>query len=158
MAVYAAMIDAMDQGIGRILAALKETGDYEFTVRTFLDPRMALQHGCDVETWVREGIVDVVIGAPCYMQAQPAILDCRPMRAICGAGVKLFVKTWRFESMAEAENLTAHVYDQGADGVLLYQSDHVFARPWARVHVRNLRRPDTTRRLTAGSRETKNTD
>jgi len=36
MAVYAAMIDSMDQGIGRILAALKETGTAENTLVLFL--------------------------------------------------------------------------------------------------------------------------
>jgi arylsulfatase len=36
MAVYAAMIDAMDQGIGRILAALKETGVEDNTLVMFL--------------------------------------------------------------------------------------------------------------------------
>jgi len=36
MAVYAAMIDAMDQGIGRILDALEETGNAENTLVMFL--------------------------------------------------------------------------------------------------------------------------
>jgi arylsulfatase len=36
MEVYAAMIDCMDQGVGRILAALKETGRYENTLIFFL--------------------------------------------------------------------------------------------------------------------------
>ena len=36
MEVYAAMIDCMDQGIGRIVQSLKETGQYENTVIIFL--------------------------------------------------------------------------------------------------------------------------
>lgn len=36
MAVYAAQIDRMDQGIGRILAALRETGQWENTLIVFL--------------------------------------------------------------------------------------------------------------------------
>ncbi|MGL4941661.1 MAG: arylsulfatase [Thermoguttaceae bacterium] len=36
MEVYAAMIDCMDQGIGRIVASLKETGEYENTVILYL--------------------------------------------------------------------------------------------------------------------------
>lgn len=36
MEVYAAMIDCMDQGIGRIVAALKESGQYENTLIFFL--------------------------------------------------------------------------------------------------------------------------
>ena len=36
MAIYAAMIDSMDQGIGRIVDALKETGQFEKTLILFL--------------------------------------------------------------------------------------------------------------------------
>lgn len=36
MEVYAAMVDNMDQGIGRIIEALKETGEYENTLILFL--------------------------------------------------------------------------------------------------------------------------
>ena len=36
MAAYTAMIDAMDQGIGRILDALEETGNTENTLVMFL--------------------------------------------------------------------------------------------------------------------------
>ena len=35
MEVYAAMIDSMDQGIGRIVAALKETGRFDNTLLCF---------------------------------------------------------------------------------------------------------------------------
>ena len=130
-------------------AALREMGDFEFTVRTFLDPRLALQYGCDVAAWAREGIIDTLIAAPCYMGAQPAPYDIRALRKLIGPKVKLIVKVWRFNSMAESENLAAEIYDQGADGVLLYQSDMLVRRPWARMHVWNLRRPETTRRLAA---------
>ncbi len=61
-------------------AELRRMGQFEFTVRTFLDPRMALQYGCDVATWAREGLIDTLIAAPCYMTHQPALLDMRPMR------------------------------------------------------------------------------
>jgi len=50
MAVHAAMIDRMDQGIGRILNALKETGQLENTLIVFLSdngasPENAAQYG-----------------------------------------------------------------------------------------------------------------
>ena len=128
-------------------ATLQEMGDFEFTVRTFLDPRMALQYGCDVKTWAEEGIIDTLVAAPCYMTAQPAELDIRELREIVGPDIKLFIKTWRFQCMSEGEDLSAQVYDQGADGVLLYQSDMLVRRPWSRMHVWNVRRPETTRRL-----------
>lgn len=50
MAVHAAMVDRMDQGIGRILTALKETGRLENTLILFLSdngasPENAMQYG-----------------------------------------------------------------------------------------------------------------
>lgn len=44
MAVHAAMIDRMDQGIGRIIAALRETGQLENTLIIFLS-----DNGCSAE-------------------------------------------------------------------------------------------------------------
>ena len=50
MAVHAAMIDRMDQGIGRMITALRETGELENTVILFLSdngasPENAMQYG-----------------------------------------------------------------------------------------------------------------
>jgi len=50
MAVHAAMIDRMDQGIGRIIKALQETGELENTIILFLSdngasPENAMQYG-----------------------------------------------------------------------------------------------------------------
>ena len=50
MAVHAAMVDRMDQGIGRIIKALKETGELENTLILFLSdngasPEVAAQYG-----------------------------------------------------------------------------------------------------------------
>jgi len=41
MAVYAAMIDRLDQGIGRVIAALKETGAFDNTLILFLSDNWA---------------------------------------------------------------------------------------------------------------------
>ncbi len=51
MEVYAAMIDNMDQGIGRIVEALKETGQYENTLILFMQDN----GGC-AENYGRKGI------------------------------------------------------------------------------------------------------
>lgn len=45
MEVYAAMVDCMDQGIGRIVQSLKETGQYENTVVIFLQDNGACAEG-----------------------------------------------------------------------------------------------------------------
>lgn len=47
MAVHAAMIDRMDQGIGRIIQALKETGQYENTILIFLSDNGASPELCE---------------------------------------------------------------------------------------------------------------
>ncbi|GAA4335560.1 arylsulfatase [Mucilaginibacter gynuensis] len=46
MAVHAAMIDRMDQGIGRIIKALKETGQLENTLIVFLSDNGASNENC----------------------------------------------------------------------------------------------------------------
>lgn len=46
MAVHAAMIDRMDQGIGRIIAALKQTGELENTLIIFLSDNGASAENC----------------------------------------------------------------------------------------------------------------
>ena len=69
VAVYAAMIDRMDQGIGRILATLKERGQEENTVVMFLSDNGA------AAGWIPE---DNVTGDPrqYYMRTR----DGRPVR------------------------------------------------------------------------------
>src|SRR3546814_14614455 len=46
MAVHAAMIDRMDQGIGRIIQTLKETGELENTLIVFLSDNGASSENC----------------------------------------------------------------------------------------------------------------
>ncbi|MCC8408405.1 arylsulfatase [Mucilaginibacter sp. UR6-1] len=46
MAVHAAMIDRMDQGIGRVIKALKETGQLENTLIVFLSDNGASNENC----------------------------------------------------------------------------------------------------------------
>ncbi|MDT8389145.1 MAG: arylsulfatase [Lentisphaeria bacterium] len=55
MEVYAAQIDRMDQGIGRITAALKETGQFENTVIVFLADNggCAEELGGGSDSWVK---------------------------------------------------------------------------------------------------------
>ncbi|MFT5474470.1 MAG: arylsulfatase A-like enzyme, partial [Kiritimatiellia bacterium] len=55
MEVYAAQIDRMDQGIGRIVAALKESGQFENTVIVFLADNggCAEELGGGSDSWVK---------------------------------------------------------------------------------------------------------
>jgi len=51
MAVHAAMVDRADQGVGRVLSALKETGAFENTVIFVLS-----DNGASPERWTKPGI------------------------------------------------------------------------------------------------------
>ena len=57
MEVYAAQIDRMDQGIGRIVDTLKETGAWEHTLIVFLADNggCAEELSIDTKSWVAEG-------------------------------------------------------------------------------------------------------
>lgn len=69
MAVYAAQVENMDQGIGRIVAALEETGQLENTLLMFLSDNGGCAEVLQPGGWLeRSGIVD---------QTSP---DGRPMR------------------------------------------------------------------------------
>src|SRR5690606_37368621 len=46
MAVHAAMVDRMDQGIGRLINTLKETGELENTLIVFLSDNGASPENC----------------------------------------------------------------------------------------------------------------
>ena len=76
MEVYAAQIDRMDQGIGRIIDALKETGQFENTVIVFLADNggCAEDLGGGSETWVKR----IVKGAPYVGTLETR--DGRPVR------------------------------------------------------------------------------
>ena len=81
MEVYAAQIDRMDQGIGRILQALKETGQWENTVILFL----ADNGGCAEELsaemqervatgWEQIGTLETREGKPVQFGNEPGIM------------------------------------------------------------------------------------
>jgi arylsulfatase len=60
MATHAAMIDIMDQGIGRVIQALKDSGEYENTVIVYLNdngasPEIMTQPGYDRPSETRDG-------------------------------------------------------------------------------------------------------
>ncbi len=60
MATHAAMIDVMDQGIGRVIAALKASGQYDNTVIVFLSdngasPEIMVRPGYDRPSETRDG-------------------------------------------------------------------------------------------------------
>lgn len=51
MAVYAAQVDRMDQGIGRIIAALEETGQYDDTLIVFLSDNGGSSEELPIGDW-----------------------------------------------------------------------------------------------------------
>ena len=55
MAVYAAMVDRMDQGIGRVIAKLKEIGKYDNTLILFMSDNGACAETVDLDVSVPAG-------------------------------------------------------------------------------------------------------
>tara|TARA_Y100001934_G_scaffold280785_1_gene388473 strand:- start:1240 stop:2841 length:1602 start_codon:yes stop_codon:yes gene_type:complete len=76
MEVYAAQIDRMDQGIGRIIAALEATGAIDNTLILFLADNGACAEEIDFEQWVERGTF--LAGTTHTRQGTPVRMNNRP--------------------------------------------------------------------------------
>jgi hypothetical protein len=103
-------------------------------LRIFDQPWSNLKAGCDVETWMREGLVDGLLLAPHLATAgdYPNHMDVRPFvemsQKYSGGRIKIWGQVWRYGSGYHAAMLAKSLYDQGVNGVAFYESNHtVFA-------------------------------
>jgi len=71
MAVYAAQVDRMDQGIGRIIAALKETGQYDDTLIMFLSDNGGSSEELPIGDWESFRRKDEVLQKDATRSGQP---------------------------------------------------------------------------------------
>ena len=76
MEIYAAQIDRMDQGIGRIIAALEATGAIDNTLILFLADNGACAEEIDFEQWVERGTF--LAGTTHTRQGTPVRMNNRP--------------------------------------------------------------------------------
>ena len=125
-------IEVMTDWIGRVHEAVKRSGaDRELVIRVPASLEDALSIGLDLETWVRDGIVDAFIGEP--FSAPHRIdpnTDFRPLAAIvkgsacrCIAAIHSHVDSDRLaEAPISMVRATAcNYWEQGIDGLYLAQ-------------------------------------
>ena len=95
--------EALDRQAGRRLPIY---------VRTVDQPWFNLVIGCDVEAWLREGLLDgIVFGVHCVVaECHPQRLDLSPYFAVDPGETRLAAQVWRYGSPAEAEALAAEAY------------------------------------------------
>ena len=117
--------------------------DKTLTVRTHPWPWKCLRDGCDVAAWVDQGVVDAIIASPhCGMpDGFPTVFDLGPMVQLTQGKVRLLANVWRMGVLHYAFALARQVYDQGADGVTLYESNFLITQSDKRERVWSLRFP-----------------
>ena len=69
MEIYAAMVDELDQAVGRVIQQLKDSGEFDNTVIFFLSDNGA--EGRDVPTGLGEGTLETMGAAQTYVQYGP---------------------------------------------------------------------------------------
>jgi len=118
---------------------------YPLMVRTVDQPWRNLHIGCDVETWVAEGIVDEIIFGPHCATADnyPETLDIDSYLKLCAGKVKVYGQVWRYGSGLHAEVMARELYEQGADGVAFYESNMSVYLPTIRDRLWKFSRPET---------------
>jgi len=116
-------------------------------VRTFDQPWRNLQAGCDVETWLDEKIVDSLIFGPHLPTAElPPQIDLREYTTRAQGRAEVFGQAWRYGSTRDAEILAGELYDQGVQGIAIYESEMAVQRASFWENLWRYRRPETLRR------------
>ncbi len=118
---------------------------YPLIVRTVDQPWRNLQIGCDVEAWIREGLLDGILFAPHLPLGAnyPEVQDLRGYVAMAQGRTKVYGQVWRESSGSQSELLARDLYAQGVDGVALYESNHTVALPSMRERLWKFSRPES---------------
>ncbi len=93
----------------------------------------SLRYGCDVEGWLREGLVDYVMPTP---EIDPTVL--RKWRGIGGDAVRIWPDLSKTAGLPEeCARLAEKYYEAGADGLSLWGGERRTARvsEWAAVRL-----------------------
>jgi hypothetical protein len=144
--------EAFTQFLREARAALYEQAGKRFPliVRTVDQEWRNLHIGCDVETWISEGLVDGIIFGPHVATAvnYPETMNLRPyieMAQRASTPVKVWGQVWRYGSGIQAEVLAKDLYEQGVDGVTFYESNYAVFRPSLREQLWRFNRPECLR-------------
>jgi hypothetical protein len=139
--------EAFTQFLREARAALDRQAGRRFPlmVRTVDQVWRNLHIGCDVGKWVEEGLVDEIIFGPHCATAEnyPEKLDLTPYLAMSGGRIRVYGQVWRYGSAIHAEAMAKDLYEQGADGVALYESNMSVYLPSVRDRLWKLSRPET---------------
>jgi hypothetical protein len=129
---------ALDRLVGRRLPLY---------IRTVDQPWYNLQIGCDIDTWLRERIVDGIVFGPYCADATnyPDTMDLRPYIARAQGKTRIYGQVWRYGSALHAEVMAADLYEQGVDGVALYESNATVAHSTLRENLWRFSRPEQLR-------------
>jgi len=136
---------------------LRETraaiGDLPLIIRTMDQPWRNVQGACDVETWIKEGIVNGLIFAPHLPNAEytPQALDMAHWTSLAAGRAGVYAQVWRYGDQVTSELLAAEAYQQGVDGVAMYETELGLVRPDIRDNVWRLGRPGALRISRNGS-------
>jgi|GEM_PF-1776986 len=138
--------DAFTQFLREAKAALAESRgeDVPMYIRTVDQPWQNLIVGCDVDVWLDEGLFEgIVFGQHCATaENYPHHIDLRPYVERSAGRTKVIGQTWRYGSAHHAEALAKQIYDQGGDGVALYESNAAVAIPSMRDASHRFNRPE----------------
>ena len=106
-------------------------------------PWRLLRDGCDVDAWLREGLVHTFVAAHHCITSpgHPSRLDLAPIKDLLGGRARFVAQAMRFSDLHTGLALARQAYDQGVDGVAVYESNQVVTRPAYRDAMRRLRSP-----------------
>jgi len=116
-------------------------GNKALYVRTMPQVWRNLRDGCDVGAWLREGLVDTIILGHHGMTSPGHVwqMDWQPMLTLIGGRARVLAQVMRFTEMPVGLELARQAYAQGADGVVIYESNDVVTRPSQRDAIARLR-------------------
>ncbi|MDP6115981.1 MAG: hypothetical protein QF437_08170 [Planctomycetota bacterium] len=113
-------------------------------VRTVDQPARNLVIGCDVDAWLAEGIVDGIIFGPHCATAENYPEDLHISSYLEKAKqTRIYGQVWRYGSGLHAEAMSRALYELGADGVALYESNATVALPSMRKRLWRFSRPES---------------
>jgi len=111
--------------------------DKPIYVRAMPEPWRLLRDGCDVDAWLREGLVDTFVAESHW---NPSHLDLGPVRQIIDGRARLVATVMSCSGIEEALAAARRAFDQGADGTAVYESDFAVTFPSCRDRLHALRK------------------
>ena len=121
--------------------------DKELAVRAMPQPWRLLRDGCDLRAWMDAGLIDCFIaGHHCITgPGHPVALDLAPVQELLAGRARLLAQVLRSSDWHTAPALARQAYAQGADGVVVYESNHAVTLPDYRDRLHLLKHADPSR-------------